>query len=160
MLKYRKLDYRPWPVAVAFLDCDEATGTVTETEQTFIAHFKPFSEAGLLAARRSAFGDEADPTNKARLEEMPVARYAELEAEFFADLVIGWAKIADESGRDVPYSAAALTALCVGEDGPAFRRGFNRAISQIRFGVAPAKNAETSPSPGPTPASVEVASAN
>jgi hypothetical protein len=160
MLKYRKLTHRPWPVAVAFLDCDEATGAVTETEQTFIAHFKPFSEADLLAARRQIFGDEADPTNKARLEEMPVAVYAMLEAAFFAALVTGWTQVSDESGGGVPYSDAALTALCTGEDGPAFRRGFNRAISQIRFGVAPAKNAETSPSPGPTPASVEAASAN
>lgn len=160
MLKYRKLDHRPWPVSVGFLDCDEANGEVTETEQTFIAHFKPFSEAELLAARRQVFGDEADAAVKATLDEMPVARYAELEAAFFCALVTGWSKVTDEIGSHVPYSGAALTALCTGQDGPAFRRGFNRAISQIRFGVAPAKNAGTSPSPGPAPASGEAASAS
>lgn len=155
MLKFRKLDYRPWPVGVTFQVCDEATGVVTEVEQTFIAHFKPFSEADLLRARREVFGDETDVANNARINALPVAEYAVMESCFFAALVCGWSSIADEDGSPVSYSATALQGLCAGPDGAAFRRGINRAITQIRFGVAPAKNAETSPSPGPVPASGE-----
>lgn len=160
MLKFRKLDYRPWPVTVAFVTCDEDTGAVAELEQTFVAHFMCFAEADLLRIRREIFGDEANEVNQKRLADMPVAEYEQLEATFISNLVIGWSKVADEGGASVPYGAATLRAMCTGADGAAFRRGFNRAISQIRFGVAPAKNVETSPSPGPTPASVEAASAS
>lgn len=158
MLTYRKLDYRPWPITVGFLVCDETTGAVTEVEQSFIAHFKPFTEADLLEARRKLFGDEVEAEDRQRIADMAVAAYAVLEAGFFAALMCGWAQMTNEAGTPLPYSAEALTGLCCGPDGAAFRRGINRAVSEIRFGVAPAKNAETSPSPGPVPAAVEAAS--
>lgn len=158
MLTYRKLDYRPWPITVAFQVCDEATGQVAEVDHRFIGHFIPFAEADLLALRLSVFGDEAEAGNKQRLADMPVADYERLEARFFAGLLCGWSQVADEHGTAMPYSAEALKGLCCGPDGAAFRRGINRAVSEIRFGVAPAKNAETSPSPGPVPAAVEAAS--
>lgn len=155
MLTFRKLDYRPWPVTVAVHVCDEATGQVAEVEHRFIGHFIPFAEADLLALRLSIFGDEAEAGNKQRLADMPVADYERLEARFLGGLLRGWSQVADEHGAAVPYSAETLRELCTGHDGATFRRGFNRAVSEIRFGVAPAKNVETSPSPGPVPASGE-----
>lgn len=155
MLKFRKLDYRPWPVFVTFLVCDEATGAVAEAEQSFVAHFKPFTEDDLRTLRSSFFGDEAEAENKRRLADMPIADYAVLESGFFAALVCDWAQVTNEAGTPLPYSAETLRELCTGHDGATFRRGFNRAVSEIRFGVAPAKNVETSPSPGPVPASGE-----
>ena len=160
MLKYRKIAHRPWPVSVTLAECDEASGDVAESEHVFIGHFKPFTEADLLAARLDVFGDESDPAVKQAQDAMPVAEYAVQEARFFGGLMCGWSQVADEAGHPVPYSAAALQGLCTGPDGAAFRRGFNRAVSQIRFGVAPAKNAVTSPSPGPTPAPGEAAPAS
>lgn len=157
MLKYIKLDYRPWPVTITSQVCDETTGDVTEKEDRFIGKFTRFDESDLLALRLEVFGDETDAKNKQRLADMPIADYAQLEARFFAGLLSGWSQVADDDG-DITYSANLLQALCTGPDGAAFRRGFSRAISEIRFGVAPAKNAETSPSAGLAPAAGEVVS--
>lgn len=159
-MKYRKLTHRPWPVTVTFHECDETTGEVREVEQSFIGHFTPFTEADLLEHRSAVFGDEADKAVKARLDDMPVADYAALEAGFFTRLMCGWSAVTDEQDAPLAYTAEQLRALCCGPDGAAFRRGINRAVSEIRFGVAPAKNSSTSPVPGPTPASGEVALTN
>ena len=159
-LKYRRLSYRPWPVTVAFLDCDEATGQVAETEQSFIGHFNACTEADLLAARRTIFGNETDKKVKARLDDMSVADYAALEAGFFARLMCGWSALTDEAGVVILYTEAGLAEICTGPDGAAFRRGINRAIAEIRFGMAPAKNSSTSPAPGLASASGEATSAS
>lgn len=51
----------------------------------------------------------------------------------------------------------ALTGWVCGPDGLALSAGLNAALSEIRFGVAPAKNLPTSPALGPAPAADEVA---
>ncbi len=158
--KVRKLDYRPWPVSVKFRECNETTGEVTEAPQVFIGHFVPFSEADIKRQRLEIFGDELDAGYKASLATMPSAEYAEKETQFFAGLMSGWSEVRDESGAEMPYSAAALRELTTGPDGPVVRRALNDAVVEIRFGLAPAKNSGASPAPGPSPAAVEAAPAN
>lgn len=152
----RKLDYRPWPVSVGILVCDD-NGETTEVRQTFIAHFKPFTEEQVKAIREEIFGVGTDEELAARAEARCVADQGALEAQFLTRLVCGWSKLIDENDTPLTFSEAALIALATGMDGVPFRRGFNDAIVQIRFGIAPAKNVVTSPAPGPAPAADEVA---
>lgn len=158
--KIRKLDYRPWPVSVKFRECSESTGEVSDTPQVFIGHFRPFSEADIKRERLEIFGDEFADGYKASLASMPSSEYAEREAKFFAALMCGWAEVRDETGADIPFSAAALRDLATGPDGAVFRRGLNDAVVEIRFGLAPAKNSSASPAPGRSPAVGEAAPAN
>lgn len=151
MLKIRKLNYRPWPVTVTLVECDETTGEVTEVKHTFVGHFRPFDEAELLAHRRECFGDEDGDENKKRLGGLSVVEYNALEAQFFARLMCGWGGVADEDEASLPYSEQALAALVCGRDGAAVRRALNVAVNELRFGLAPRKNAVPSPAPGPQP---------
>lgn len=156
-LRVRKLSYRPWPVTVLFQECDEATGQVTEIPQTFIGHFKPFTESELLAHRLEIFGDETKQEVKDKMANTTLDQSAKQEAEFFARLMCGWSKVSAEDDADLAFSPARLRDLCTGDDGAAFRRGINSAIGEIRFGIGPLKNSVTSPAPGPTPAADEAA---
>lgn len=144
-----KPPYRAWPVTVTLNVCDEETGSVAEMDQGFVGHFLPLSAAEIKAIRVEVFGDEATDEVKQRVAEMLIDDYAKLEAAFFARVLCGWGKVVGEDGdTPVPYSADALRALATGEDGAAVRRGLNRAINEITWGVAPLKNAKTSPAPG------------
>jgi len=146
-----KTDVRRWPVVLTFHVCDDA-GSVAEIEQSFIGHFAPFTEDQYLALRREIFGDETDESVRRRIADTPVAEFAHLEARFFARLLRGWSHVENDDGTPRPYSAAALDALVTGEDGAVVRAGLNRSLVELRFGMAPRKNAATSPSPGQTPA--------
>jgi hypothetical protein len=148
-LKYRKLPYRPWPVTVKLQECDEDTGEVVDVPQTFIGHFRPFTEEDVLAKRLEIFGDETEPETTKRLGNMPVAEYAKLEARFFQWLMCGWSKMTDDADTEIPYTDAALFAFTTGEDGSLVRRALNTAANEIRYGWAPAKNSKPSPVPGP-----------
>lgn len=156
--KVRKLDYRPWPVTVSLQECNEETGDVIELDQRFIGHFRPHTEAEIQSIRRGIFGDESSDEGKARIANMHVDDYALLEARFFARLLCGWgAMFAEDGTTPLPYSEAALIALATRLDGPAVRRALNVATNEIRWGIAPLKNAKTSPVPGPKPDVDEVA---
>lgn len=158
----RKLKFRPWPVTVAQQDC-AADGTVTQTESTFVGHFAPFTEEQFQALADA--GDAAYPVppkvdgepKKSRDMKDMLAR----NALIYAGLLVGWgAEVRDEGDQPLPFSAEALTALIVGPDGLAISTGLNKALDEIRFGMAPAKNLPTSPAPGPAPAAVEAAPAS
>lgn len=155
-LKIRKINYRRWPVTIDTRDCQD-DGTIVEGKARFVVHFKPFTEAEVLALRNEIFGEGTDEALKARRDERPLAEQADLEARFLAGLVCGWEGVTDESGAPIPFSVAALTDAVTGADGFALRAALNAAVVEVRFGIAPAKNVETSPAPGPTPAAVEVA---
>lgn len=160
----RQLKYRPWPVTVKLLEAD-AAGEVSAHEFTFVLHFKPFTEAEFKAALEAA-GDEkplasdAEPVPVADSEkpaERPISLLLEKNSQLFARLVDGWGKVLGEDGQPAPYSPEALHALVTGPDGLAVSAGIHRALNELRFGIAPAKNSPTSAAPGPNPAAVEVA---
>lgn len=158
MFRYRKIEYRPWPVTVALLLCAETTGAVEEISKTFVAHFRPFTEAAyqsdLVAAR------EAVPIPAGMLEEdLPLALGLQRNADLFARLICGWGEeVRDEAGEPVAFTPAALAELITGPDGMAVSAGINRAITELRLGIAPQKNSLTSPSPGLAPDGVATSS--
>ena len=139
MFTPRKIKTRNWPVTVIFNDCDE-NGTVTETKQTFIAKFSAFTEKEFNAVNKAAL-------KKFPLADAPQAHHAHAISEF----VVGWNDVNDENKNPIPFSRETLNSMITGEDGHILARAFYQAIAEIRTGVAPAKNVETSPTPGPTP---------
>ena len=156
----RKLKHRPWPVTIKRQICDE-DGTVSEVENTFVAHWKPFTEDDLqgifdaaeqaVPAPKSPGSDQADVANL-KLREV-LAR----NALIFPQLIVGWGpEVLDEDGQPLTYSTEELAALITGPDGMAISAGLNTAMSEIRWGVAPAKNSSTSPTAGPAPSVVGV----
>lgn len=146
----RKLKHRPWPVTVKLLEADEA-GEVKENEFTFVLHFKPFTEAEFKVAFEAVNAEQAPVDDGQK----PVALLLEKNSKLFASLVEGWGKVNDEAGNPVPYSPEALQALVTGPDGLAVSNAIQRALTELRFGVAPAKNLPTSAVPGPSPVAVE-----
>jgi hypothetical protein len=158
----RQLKYRPWPVTVKLLEADE-TGEVSEHEFTFVLHFKPFSEAEFKAAFEASDAEKAPAADAEAVPVadsekpagQPVALLLEKNSKLFARLVDGWGKVLTEDGPPAPYSPEALQALVIGPDGLAVSAGIHRALNELRFGVAPAKNLPTSAAPGPSPAAAE-----
>jgi len=150
----RKLAYRPWPVTVALFEADDA-GNVSEVKNTFVAHFKPFTEDEFEALRQAA--NAAHPAAPDSLapdpdENTPMPIVLRRNADLFCGVIVGWGpEVRDEHGVPLPFSPAALSALVTGPDGAAVSVGIHKAIVQIRFGAAPEKNVETSPAPGPIP---------
>lgn len=154
MFTLRKLKHRPWPVTVKLLEADE-TGEVKEVEFTFVLHFSPFTEAEFRVAHDETVGQDAPVADGAKAADRPIALLLEMNSKLFARLVEGWAKVNDEAGNPVPFSAEALRALIVGQDGLAVSAGIQRALSELRFGLAPAKNSPTSVVPGQSPVAAE-----
>lgn len=137
--RVRKLPYRPWPVTFTlFTSYDD--GRVESSEHGFIGHFKFFTEEQFDAVLKK-YPEGKNPTPAQTLEN---------NAKIFAELMTGWSEMSDENGVPMPYSAERLAAIIKGEDGNAISGGINNALSQMRLGVAPAKNSSTSPAPGPT----------
>ena len=155
----RKLAYRPWPVEVTLQKCN-SSGDVAEIKNTFVGHFRPFTEACFEHAVKTARA--AHPVIEGEDEDRPpMPILLRRNADVFAQLMCGWgAEVTDEAGIPIPFSEAALIALVTGPDGLAVSVGINTALNQIRFGVAPAKNASTSPAPGPVSGVVEAAPTN
>ncbi len=167
----RKSASRPWPVKFSLLSGD-SEGEVTSTEYGFVLNFIPFSEAQFLAIieeetpekfrvvkvpEQSADAGAALPS----IPELPKPTTVEtlaINARIFPRLVDGWSKVNDEDGNPAVYSAEAFAALITGPDGLAICGGINHAIAQMRFGIAPAKNAQASPAPGLAPAADGAAS--
>lgn len=143
--KVRKTEYRAWPVTVKLLESD-VLGIVTETEQTFVGHFKAISEAkhqSIIEALDAAY---PLPAGQERLDMPAVLRR---NADYFSRLLVGWGpEVADENGAPLPFSVEALTAMITGPDGLAISAALSRAANELRFGIAPAKNSLTSPAPG------------
>ena len=162
----RKTTHRPWPVSVALLASDDA-GNVQEVVNTFVGHFRPFTEDEFDAAYKAAIEaypvpGRANATDTEKTDEQtPVKIVLQRNAAIFSKVMVGWgAEVRDEQGQSIPFSTDALTALVTGPDGLAVSRGINSAVSQLRFGYAPAKNDLTSPTPGPTPGADEAAPTN
>lgn len=152
MFQVRKIFTRPWPVTVT-QHVSDLEGSVTEATSTFIAHFKSFSESTLDAlqkdaeARHPATGTDGAPR---------IGESMRRNAHVFCGVLDGWGpEVVDEAGQPVPYSEDALRALIGGPDGVLVSAALFTALGQIRFGAAPAKNAKTSPPPGPTPGAGE-----
>ena len=151
----RKITHRPWPVTVTLMEAD-AAGVVHEVENTFVGHFRAFTEEDFEAVMKEsavavpallATGAE---TSSSQEERLPLPVVLQRNAFIFSRLMVGWGtEVRDEHGASIPYSAEALSALVTGPDGRAVSIALNTALSQIRFGVAPEKNVETSPAPGP-----------
>ena len=152
----RKLKNRPWPVTVRMKVCAD-NGEVTEIAETFIAHWKPFDEAEFKAIVDSA---EATLPPPAEGQDQPMRDVLARNALIFTALIEGWGEeVRDENGQPGPYSGDALAALIKGPDGVSVSSALNHALTEIRYGIAPAKNSPTSPEAGPAPASDEVTEA-
>lgn len=145
----RKTAYRAWPVRFTLLVCDN-DGNVTEVESGFVLHFRPFTEAEYEDIVARARGDDTRSP-----EDIPLSEILERNARIFGELTVGWSKLAGDDGGAQAYSREMLTALVTGHDGRAISIGIHQAIAEIRFGVAPVKNSNASPAPGPTPGVVE-----
>lgn len=155
-IQINKTQHRRWPVSVKSLVCQD-DGSVVEVENRFIGHFRPFNEEEVVAIRNQIFGEGTDEELEKLKEARTTAEQAALEAEFYARLMCGWEAVLDEDGEPVPYSDAACRGLAAGPDGARVRRGLSAAVLELRFGIAPAKNVETSPAPGPAASAGEVA---
>lgn len=155
-LKIRKIDYRRWPVTVTLRSCGD-DGAVTAEDVRFIGHFRALDEDAITAIRAEVFGVGSDDELRAVAEKRPAGEQARLEALFFCRLMCGWEAVLDEADRPIPYGDDALIALATGDDGPAIRRGLAGAVLELRLGVAPIKNAATSPAPGAASAAGEAA---
>ena len=142
----RKITHRPWPVTITLMEAD-AAGVVHEVKNTFVGHFRPFTEEEFEAVmKESAL---IVPAPDAQEERLPMPVVLKRNAFIFSRLLVGWGpEVRDEHGASVPYSAEALSALVTGPDGRAVSIALNTALTQIRHGVAPEKNVETSPAPG------------
>jgi hypothetical protein len=143
--KVRKTDYRAWPVTVRLQECD-AAGNVAEIEQTFVAHFKPFSEA-----ENAQIVAEIEQRYPPRAEGEPVNLSETLKrnAMYFGRVIVGWGpEVTDDSGVPLKFSQEALAQLITGPDGLAISAALSHAVGQLRYGIAPAKNLNASPSPG------------
>jgi hypothetical protein len=151
----RKLKHRPWPVTVRTQECVES-GQVTEVAQTFIAHWAPFTE-DLLQALFAEADETYPPPADGAMPELHVVLAK--NALVFGRLICGWEEVAEETGAPLEYAPALLEGWVRGPDGLAVSAGLNTALSEIRFGVATAKNSPTSLAPGPLPAAGEVADA-
>lgn len=147
--RIRQTSYRAWPVTVLLQECD-AQGVVAETRQTFVGHFKAFAEAQHQAMIEALDARYPLPAEQDRLDLPTVLRR---NADYFGQLLTGWGpEVTDDGGTPLPFTAEALTAMITGPDGLAISAALSRAVSEIRFGVAPAKNSLTSPAPGESPA--------
>ena len=160
----RKTQYRAWPVSVKQPVCDD-NGVVTEAVATFVAHFAAFTEAefeaSIAEAERSfptqdkvAPAADAEVSTEPPKEAVPPPLSLSLlrNAHVFRSLIAGWGReVKDEAGVSIPFSSDALTSLVTGPDGVAVSAGINRAMFELRFGVAPAKNSPASPEPGAAP---------
>jgi hypothetical protein len=144
--KIRKLDHRAWPVTVILQESD-AQGVVTALEQTFVAHWKPVTEADREAITAAVDADHPIAKSDQRDMKALLAR----NAAYFGHLIVGWGTdVCDDAGTPVPFSTATLTALITGKDGLAVSSALVKADNEIRFGIAPTKNSKTSLAPGET----------
>lgn len=150
----RKINHRPWPVTVKLQTCNEADGSVVAQEHTFIAHWKAFTEADL----KTLFATAEARFPAVDAEEAVGERLADglkKNAFVFGELLTGWSKVQDETGCELPYSRELLTEWVCGADGLAVSGALNVSLSEVRFGVAPAKNSLPSPAPGEVPVADE-----
>lgn len=155
MLQYRKAGHRAWPVTVSLMVCAEETGLVTRSDHSFIAHFTIFSESDYRAAFAAAKVAVPAPEGGDD-DDLPLGVGLKRNADLYSRLICGWGpEVVDPAGASVPYSVEALTEFVTGPDGMAISAGINSAITELRLGIAPAKNLQTSPSPGPTADEVE-----
>lgn len=82
-----------------------------------------------------------------------LARNAELIPQFVTD----WRGVTDPAGQPMPVSA--LPAVLTGPYGKAFSVGFNRAIAELRYGVAPEGESASRGNSAPPPAAGSTADA-
>ena len=142
-LTVRKVSVRRWPVTVKQFEVNDQ-GEVTEAANTFVAHFRPFSEEEFeaLIARAKAAHPAPD-------ENLPTPILLRRNVLVFTGLMVGWGpEVRDENRQSVPFTPETLSALVTGPDGLAVSSGINKALFEIRYGVAPEKNVLTSPAPG------------
>lgn len=148
----RKASHRAWPVTVKLQDC-HPNGDVYEVEQSFVGHFRAFTEA-----EYKAIVAEVEAIYPPQPEGTPIdfSQTLTRNAEFFARLIVGWGpEVADENGQTLLFSTDALKAMITGPDGMAISAGLAVAVGQLRFGAAPAKNSPTSPAHGASSAAGE-----
>lgn len=152
MFKTKKVAYRPWPVTVFMVESDE-DGNVTEREETFVVRFRPFDEERIEALRK-----ESEQKFPCTDDSVPMSVVLNRNAYLFSSLVDGWG---DKGPRDedgvLQFSTEMMRELTTGQDGARFSAGMHQAISQLRFGIAPAKNASSSPKDGHAPDAVAAA---
>lgn len=136
-----------WPVRV---NVPVDGGGFAEFE--FDAHLRVYSEedyARLLP--------QAAPDADLRDLRAVLAHNAELIPPFVAD----WRRVTDPDGQAMPISA--LPGVLTGPYGKAFSMGFNRAIGELRYGVAPdgesANRGNSAPPPAAGSTAAEVAEA-
>lgn len=160
--KIRKTAYRAWPVSVTLQEGD-AAGNVTNVTQTFVAHFKPFSERDFAEALTDVETFHPAPAVVPPASE-PVLSFELIlvrNADLFGRFVTGWgSEVTDESGNPIPYSTEALSDLVTGPDGLAVSAGFAAAFNELRFGRAAEKNSLTLAAPGDGSNAVKVGPAN
>jgi hypothetical protein len=96
-----------------------------------------------------------------RMEEESAEAVLERNAVYFGRLLAGWGdEVVGEDGQSIPFSADALHQLITGLDGNAISRALIEADNQIRYGMAPRKNASTSPAPGEASGAGEAATSS
>ncbi len=157
----RRIAHRPWPVTVVLQEADAGTGEVREVKSTFIGHFRPFTEDEFEQIVKAAEAAVPAPVGDDTPERLPLPLVLRRNAAIFSGVLTGWGpEVRDETGASIPYSAEALTAMVTGPDGRAVSVGFNEALAQIRYGVAPKNNDVTSPAPGHAPGEVAPAPTN
>jgi len=142
--KVRKSESRRWPVTVKLLESD-AAGVVVENEQTFVALWRPVTEAERVEIAK-ALEEKFGGADAAKLT---AADMLARNADYFGRLLVGWGdEVVDESGQPIPFSVERLTEMITGLDGLAISAALNQADLEIRLGFGARKNASTSPAPG------------
>lgn len=143
--RVRKIEHRPWPVAVKMLS-GTPDGEVVETVATFVAHWRPFTEkefADLLTEAEVTYPVSGDAP-------LTYGTLLLRNAHLFSGLMVGWGpEVVDEAGQPIPFSREALVSMVTGPDGLALSAGIHASLYQLRHGFAPEKNSNASPVPGP-----------
>lgn len=133
-----------WPVRVSVpVDAGFA-------EFVFEAQLRVYSEEDYERLLPSASEATPKDASKATAAEHDLRQVLARNAELIPQFVTDWRGVTDPAGQPMPI--AALPAALTGPYGKAFSVGFNRAIAELRYGVAPDGESASRGNSAPPPA--------
>ncbi len=87
-----------------------------------------------------------------KLATLPLSEVLASNADKFAEVLVGWDGVTNETGESIPFSVELFKAQVTGRHGRALSVGLNAALAQIRYGVAPDQPGAVRGNSAPPPA--------